>query len=182
MYRERGVVFDPEGLLSTLPATVNVIAGYLTGKFLLEKGRLWGTVGILSVVGFFLCGAGCLWSLEFLINKKLWTSSFVMVTTGIDLAGMAVLYYGVEMRRWSFGGAILYRAWEEPLGCVCPFQPAADLPDLAGRYGFYRDRLDQCGLFPADSAGGTGVPAVCACLYVVMLGSGLVAGPKKNLP
>ena len=103
MYRERGVVFDPEGLLSTLPATVNVIAGYLTGKFLLEKGRLWGTVGILSVVGFFLCGAGCLWSLEFPINKKLWTSSFVMVTTGIDLAGMAVLYYGVEMRRWSFG-------------------------------------------------------------------------------
>jgi predicted acyltransferase len=103
LYRERGLVFDPEGLLSTLPATVNVIAGYLTGKYLLEKGRVWGTVGILLVVGFFLCGTGCLWGLELPINKKLWTSSFVLVTTGIDLVGMAVLYYAVEIRRWSFG-------------------------------------------------------------------------------
>jgi predicted acyltransferase len=41
--------------------------------------------------------------LELPINKKLWTSSFVLVTTGIDLLWMAVLYYGVEVRRWSFG-------------------------------------------------------------------------------
>jgi predicted acyltransferase len=103
MYRERGLVFDPEGLLSTLPATVNVIAGYLTGKYLLEKGRLWGAAGIVLVVGFFLVGAGCLWGLEFPINKQLWTSTFVLVNTGIDLGCMAILYYGVEIRRWSFG-------------------------------------------------------------------------------
>jgi predicted acyltransferase len=103
MYRERGIVFDPEGLLSTVPATVNVIAGYLTGKFLLEKGRDWGTAGILSAVGFFLCGCGLLWSVEMPLNKKLWTSTFVFVTTGIDLLVMAMLFYFLELRRWRFG-------------------------------------------------------------------------------
>jgi predicted acyltransferase len=103
MYREHGLLFDPEGLLSTLSATVNVIAGYLTGQFLLKKGRTPATVLLLLMVGLFLLGAGWLWSLRFPINKKLWTSSFVLVTTGIDLLCMAVLFYWVEIRRWSGG-------------------------------------------------------------------------------
>jgi predicted acyltransferase len=103
MYQERGILFDPEGLLSTVPAIVNVIAGYLTGKFLLEKGRDWGTAGILAAVGFFLCGCGLLWSLEMPLNKRLWTSTFVLVTVGIDLLVMALLFYCVEIRRWRFG-------------------------------------------------------------------------------
>jgi predicted acyltransferase len=115
IYRERGVLFDPEGLLSTLPATVNVIAGYLAGKYLLEKGRVWGTVGVLSIVGFFLCGAGLLWGLEFPLNKKLWTSSFVLVTTGIDLLVMAGFYYMVELRRWRFGVGFFSVLGKNPL-------------------------------------------------------------------
>jgi predicted acyltransferase len=103
MYREHGLFFDPEGLLSTLPATVNVLAGYLTGKFLLEKGRAPATTLLLLVAGLALCGFGCLWSLGFPLNKKLWTSSFVLLTTGIDLVWLAILFYLVEIRRWKIG-------------------------------------------------------------------------------
>ena len=103
MYREQGLLFDPEGLLSTLPATVNVIAGYLTGLYLLEKGRTPAAVRLLLIIGLFLLGAGWLWSLQFPLNKKLWTSSFVLVTTGIDLVCMAVIFYSVEIRRWKMG-------------------------------------------------------------------------------
>ena len=115
MYREHGLLFDPEGLLSTLPATVNVIAGYLTGQFLLEKGRVPGAVLGLSVAGLFLLGAGWLWSLEFPLNKKLWTSSFVLVTTGIDLSCMAVIFYLVEIRRWKRGVGFFTVLGKNPL-------------------------------------------------------------------
>ncbi len=103
MYREGGLLFDPEGLLSTLPATVNVIAGYLTGQYLLEKGRIPANVLLLLIVGLLLLGAGEIWSLRFPINKKLWTGSFVLVTTGIDLLCMTFLFYAVEIRRWRIG-------------------------------------------------------------------------------
>lgn len=103
MYREHGLLFDPEGLLSTLPATVNVIAGYLTGQFLLRKGRTVPGVIRLSIAGVLLLLAGWIWSLEFPLNKKLWSSSFVLVTTGLDLLCMALLFYWVEIRRWKTG-------------------------------------------------------------------------------
>ncbi|HEY4287858.1 MAG TPA: heparan-alpha-glucosaminide N-acetyltransferase domain-containing protein [Puia sp.] len=115
MYREHGLLFDPEGLLSTLPATVNVIAGYLTGQYLLKKGRDVAVVQWLSVVGVFVLGAGLLWSLQFPINKKLWTSSFVLVTTGIDLLCMAMLFYWVEMRQWKGGVSFFTVLGKNPL-------------------------------------------------------------------
>lgn len=103
IYRERGISFDPEGLLSTLPATANVIAGYLAGRFLLERGRDAKAVLGLAIAGLLLTGLGWLWSLEFPLNKKLWTSSFVLVTTGVDGLCMAILFYAIEIRRWNWG-------------------------------------------------------------------------------
>ncbi len=115
MYRERGLLFDPEGLLSTLPATVNVIAGYLTGKFLMENGRTARTVLILSAAGLLLLGLGILWDLDIPVNKKLWTSSFVLVTTGIDLLVMSILFYWVEIRRWRIGVSFFTVLGKNPL-------------------------------------------------------------------
>jgi predicted acyltransferase len=115
MYREHGLLFDPEGLLSTLPATVNVIAGYLTGQFLLEKGRDPAVVLWLLIIGLVLLGVGWLWSLEFPINKKLWTGSFVLVTTGIDLLCIGVIFYWVEIRRWKSGVAFFTVLGKNPL-------------------------------------------------------------------
>ena len=103
MYRERGFVFDPEGLLSTLPATVNVIAGYLAGVFIQKSGRTTCTAGRLFVSGIALLLVALLWNQVFPFNKKLWTSSFVLQTTGIDLLLLAALYYAIEILQWKRG-------------------------------------------------------------------------------
>ena len=103
MYREKGVVFDPEGILSTLPSIVNVLAGYLAGKWILLKGRSLGTVTGLLLAGVVLTGAGLLWSGWFPLNKKLWTSSYVCLTTGLDLLFLGLLFYLIELRSWRAG-------------------------------------------------------------------------------
>src|SRR5437879_323572 len=97
LYRRDGG-FDPEGLLGTLPATVNVIAGYLAARFLKaapdpRRAALW-----MVLVGLVLALAGLAWSPAFPIAKKLWTSSFVLLTTGIDLLVLAALAAGLEGR------------------------------------------------------------------------------------
>lgn len=105
MYHGEGVAFDPEGLLSTLPAIANVIAGYLAGKFIQQKGNSFETIGTLMVCGSLLLFAALTWDLVFPINKKLWTSSFVLYTTGLDLLILPVLIFIVDIRRktgWTY--------------------------------------------------------------------------------
>lgn len=105
MYHGEGLAFDPEGLLSTLPAIVNVIIGYLVGKFIQKSGQNYETISKLMMVGFALVFVGLAWDLIFPINKKLWTSSFVLLTCGIDLFAIATLIYFLDMKKakgWSY--------------------------------------------------------------------------------
>lgn len=105
MYKGEGIPFDPEGLLSTLPAIVNVIIGYLAGRFIQNNGQNFETVAKLMMVGFALVFAGLAWDLILPINKKLWTSSFVLLTCGIDLFVIAILIYFLDMKKtkgWSY--------------------------------------------------------------------------------
>ena len=105
MYKGEGIPFDPEGLLSTLPAIVNVIIGYLAGRFIQNNGQNFETVAKLMMVGFALVFAGLAWDLLLPINKKLWTSSFVLLTCGIDLFVIAILIYFLDMKKmkgWSY--------------------------------------------------------------------------------
>ena len=104
LYHGEGVAFDPEGILSTLPAIVNVIVGYFAGKFIQEKGKSFETISKLLLVGCFFIFIAICWDSIFPINKKLWTSSFVMITTGIDLVIISVLIYVVEIRNWNVLG------------------------------------------------------------------------------
>ena len=100
-----GVAFDPEGLLSTLPAIVNVIAGYLTGKFIQRSGQNYETVAKLLMIAALLVFAGFAWDLIFPFNKKLWTSSFVLLTCGIDILIIAILVYLLDMSKtgkWTY--------------------------------------------------------------------------------
>jgi predicted acyltransferase len=90
--------FDPEGLLGTLPATVNVIAGYLAARFLKAASDPRRAVLRMALVGIVLALAGLAWSPVFPIAKKLWTSSFVLLTTGIDLLVLAALAAGLKGR------------------------------------------------------------------------------------
>lgn len=105
MYKGEGIPFDPEGLLSTLPAIVNVIIGYLAGRFIQNNGQNFETVAKLMMVGFALVFAGLAWDLLLPINKKLWTSSFALLTCGIDLFVIAILIYFLDMKKmkgWSY--------------------------------------------------------------------------------
>jgi predicted acyltransferase len=101
LYHGEGVAFEPEGLLSTLPAIVNVVIGYYAGQFVQLRGKNYESVAKLLLVGGGLILIALCWNMVFPINKKLWTSSFVLLTTGIDLAIMAALIYIIEIKKWN---------------------------------------------------------------------------------
>jgi predicted acyltransferase len=101
LYRERGIVFDPEGLLSTIPATVNVLIGYLTGTIIRREGKTFKSIVRLIMWSAALTIAGLLWNYVLPLNKKLWTSSYVLFSSGIDMLVVAVLFYMIETRHWK---------------------------------------------------------------------------------
>ncbi|MDP3312547.1 acyltransferase family protein [Lutibacter sp.] len=105
MYHGDGIAFDPEGLLSTLPAIVNVIAGYLVGLFLQKSGQNYKTIAKMTMLGGLLIVIALSWDLFFPINKKLWTSSFVILTIGLDLIILSVLVYLLDIfkkTKWTY--------------------------------------------------------------------------------
>jgi predicted acyltransferase len=99
LYHGEGVAFDPEGLLSTLPSIVNVIGGYLAGDCIRRRGNSYEVVAKLCLVASLLIFVALAWHLVFPINKKLWTSSFVLLTVGIDLIMLPALIYVIEIQR-----------------------------------------------------------------------------------
>lgn len=101
LYHGEGVAFDPEGILSTLPAIVNVICGYYAGKFIQEKGKGYETISKLMLYGFLFIFIALCWNMTFPIAKKLWTSPFVLLTVGIDLVLISALIYIVEIKLWN---------------------------------------------------------------------------------
>lgn len=103
IYKRDSIPFDPEGLLSTLPSIVNVLAGYIAGVFVQQKGKTYKGISRLLVMGFILTSVALWWDLIFPISKKLWTSSFVLYTVGLDLSIMAVLIYAIEKQKVTFG-------------------------------------------------------------------------------
>lgn len=105
MYHGEGVAFEPEGILSTLPAVVNVIAGFLAGDYIRRNGSSYETISKLLMAGVGLLFVALAWHMVFPINKKIWTSSFVLATVGIDLLLLPVLMYFIEVRRkqrWTY--------------------------------------------------------------------------------
>lgn len=97
LYHGEGVAFEPEGLLSTLPSIVNVIFGYLAGDFIRRYGNKYETIAKLMLAGALLVFVALTWDMVFPINKKLWTSSFVLLTVGIDLMVLSLLIYVLEI-------------------------------------------------------------------------------------
>ncbi|HEA23088.1 hypothetical protein LCGC14_0630880 [marine sediment metagenome] len=103
IYKKDSIPFDPEGLLSTLPSIVNVLAGYLAGVYVQRRGKDIGGVSKLFIAGALLTLLALGWDLIFPFSKKLWTSSFALYTIGLDLAIMAVLIYAIEIKNLKFG-------------------------------------------------------------------------------
>lgn len=96
LYRKDGG-FDPEGLLGTLPATVNVLAGYLAGNWLRRAGRTPRAVLGMVAAGALSIALALLWQPWWPISKKLWSGPFVLLTAGLDLVWLALLVGWIEL-------------------------------------------------------------------------------------
>lgn len=103
LYHGEGVAFDPEGLLSTLPAIVNVTAGYLAGSYIQKKGNSYEGLTVLLFSGAALLFLAYCWNGSLPVNKKLWTSSFVLLTVGLDCIILAALIYIIHIKQQTAG-------------------------------------------------------------------------------
>jgi len=100
LYHGFGITFDPEGMLSTIPAIVTVMLGYMTGGIIRQTAKnkvprklaIWGIAGVV---------AGYLWGLFFSINKPLWTSSYVLYSAGWALLVLALLIWTIDLKGYS---------------------------------------------------------------------------------
>lgn len=104
LYQGEGMPFDPEGILSTLPSVVNVLAGYLTARFISQKGNGYEIIAKLMIAGSLLLLAAQWVDLFFPINKKLWTPSYVFQTVGLDLLILPIIIFVIEHlgeKRWT---------------------------------------------------------------------------------
>lgn len=90
--------WDPEGILSTIPAIASTLFGALAGRWLQTSRDPYEKVSGLFVMGAVGVLLGVMWNPFFPINKNLWTSSFVVFTTGIALAALAGCYWLVDIK------------------------------------------------------------------------------------
>ncbi|SNY94936.1 acyltransferase family protein [Flagellimonas pacifica] len=98
--------YDPEGLLSTIPAIVSALLGIFTGLILRSKQEK--KTALLIGLGVALLVFGHLWDFIFPINKALWTSSFVLVTAGWANIALALIYYLTDVKGLKFGSIFRY--------------------------------------------------------------------------
>ncbi len=116
MYKGEGMLFDPEGLMSAIPAIVQVIFGYLVGDYIQKKSRnpeqqspdfnksgisqtgMYPMLTGLFVIGIGLLITGFCWDMVFPINKKIWTSSYTVYTTGLAIITIATMIYMIEIK------------------------------------------------------------------------------------
>ncbi len=103
MYRED---YDPEGLLSSIPAIASSLLGIFTGLLLVSKRPKKEMAMIIMGVAMLILGM--LWDLVFPINKALWSSSFVLVTAGWANLVLALIYYITDVRGVKFGSIFRY--------------------------------------------------------------------------
>src|SRR5438105_8819537 len=103
----QGIVYDPEGILSTMGALGTTLFGILTGNLIRAKDK----TPIEKVALMFVAGIGCMivgwcWNPWFPINKSLWTSSYVFFTAGLALQFLALCYWLIDIKG--------YKRWTKP--------------------------------------------------------------------
>jgi predicted acyltransferase len=106
LYRGEGVPFDPEGLMSTFAAIVQVIFGYLVGDYMQKMSKAnenstngsYQMIASLFVTATILTVTGLAWDMVFPINKKIWTSSYTIYTTGLAIYTIATMIWFIEVK------------------------------------------------------------------------------------
>jgi predicted acyltransferase len=98
------VIFDPEGILSTLPCIAHVLIGFMAGKMISETHNNNEKIQKLFIFGTVIMFLGFLLNYGFPINKKIWSSSFVLATCGLASLLLALLIWIIDIKgkkRWS---------------------------------------------------------------------------------
>ena len=104
MYREGDLAFDPEGLLSTLPAIAHVLIGFCCGKLICTPAKTSDKLLKLFLIGSAMMFVGWLLSYGCPINKKVWSPTFVLMTCGMASSLLALLIWIIDVKgkkRWS---------------------------------------------------------------------------------
>lgn len=101
LYRGFGIPFDPEGLLSSLPAVVTVLLGFLTGSYLERTGNKESILLRLMFTGCLLLLAGMWLSYVMPIIKALWTSTYVLYAAGLAMLVLSFFAFGIDLKGWK---------------------------------------------------------------------------------
>jgi predicted acyltransferase len=100
------VTWDPEGILSTVPAIATAMLGNVAGRWIAQRRPLTERLAGLSAAGALAMMAGLMWNWVFPINKSLWTSSYVLFTAGLAALALATVMWIVDFQK--------SRGWTKP--------------------------------------------------------------------
>ncbi|SJZ33831.1 acyltransferase family protein [Sediminibacterium ginsengisoli] len=142
MYKGEGVPFDPEGISSTMAAIVQVVFGFMVGQYIQQKGKSFEMLSNLLIAGAVFVFAGFCWDMVFPINKKIWTSSYVLYTSGLAMITLGILIYLIEFREIKGSWSRFFDVFgKNPLFI---FVLSGFLPRLLGLFRF-TDHIDESG-------------------------------------
>jgi predicted acyltransferase len=99
--------WDPEGILSTIPAVSSALFGIIAGHWLRSNTSDLNKVVWMFVIGNFALLISMFWDIWFPINKNIWTSSYVLYTTGLALIILAISYFLIDIKKSTW--------WTKPL-------------------------------------------------------------------
>jgi predicted acyltransferase len=174
------IVFDPEGFMSIFGSIVQVIFGYLVGDYIIKKGKTAEMVNGLFVAGVLFLFTGYAWDMVFPLNKKIWTSSYTVFTTGLAMTILAVMIYIIELknkRGWLtrffdvFGknplfifilGGLIPRVFD--LVRIPLSTNAAGVIDYTSPFGWFYERVCRP-LFPGNLNNGSLFYALCTITF-----------------
>lgn len=155
-------LYDPEGILSTIPAIATCLSGVLTGQWLMTKREPLDKAAGMFAAGALCAIVGWCWNLAFPINKALWTSSYVVFTTGMALQLLALCYWAIDIKgykRWAkpfviFGvNALALYVLSSLMARILGF---IEMPRLDGRTGdlktFIYERIFATWLSPINAS------------------------------
>ena len=103
--------YDPEGLLSTLPAIAQCLLGALAGDWLLNNRAVERAPWKLAAAGAVALAVGLAWSPFFPIIKNIWSSSYVLFSTGLVMLLLALSWWAIDRKRLSFWGVTFLEAF-----------------------------------------------------------------------
>lgn len=194
VYHGDGVAFENEGIVSTIPAVVSVIIGFIVGDYIRRRGKqpadikpaadtvhpVYQTIAVLFTAAVALLAVGYIWSLFFPLNKKIQSSSFILVTAGLATLLLSTLVYLVEVKNkrggWTgffavFGkNALFIYAMSELIGDLFGFIRIPNANQESGQTGymsplqwFYQN---ICAKVPGPAENGSLLYAICIVLFL----------------